>query len=124
MFQNIPERTSYGSSCIFLLIGIFFSIYPIVGIFKNDVILIVRPGGKAHHLHGLDALFIGIGVTLLGLSCLLAAIRNILEERQRRRNLYQIKNYAILNSAIQISRRLSFLIILMWLSYSILLSLA
>lgn len=46
MFQSLPERTNYGLSCIFLLTGIFFCIYPIIGIFKNDFILIVRPGGK------------------------------------------------------------------------------
>ena len=119
MFQSVPERTSYTFSFLYLLIGIFFCIYPILGILKNDLVLIFRPGGKVYHLHGINTLFAGTGVILLGLSCLSAAIRNILEERQRQLNLYQIKKYTGISGAILVLRKASFFVFSIWFFYSV-----
>ena len=124
MLQNIPERSSYGLSSVLLLSGIFFSVYPLRGILENDLVLMVRPGGKAHHSHGIDAVVLGVCVMLLGISNILAAIRNILEERQRQENFYQIKKYAILNSYIAVMRKSSFVIIFLWCFYAAYISLA
>lgn len=93
MLPFLPERTNYRSSFLFILAGLFFMIYPIIGILKDDLLFNFRPGAKVAHLHGIDAFIIGVGLILIGISTLLSGIRNILEERQREQNLYTRKGY-------------------------------
>lgn len=93
MSPFLPERTNYRSSFLFVLSGLFFIIYPVVGILKDDLLFKFRPLSKGAHLHGTDAVIIGVGLILIGTSALLSGIRNILEERQREQNLYTRKGY-------------------------------
>lgn len=114
MIPEIPERTSYLSSSVFLAAGLFFIIYPVTGILKNDLILIARPGARGYHLHGLDAAVIGVGVILLGISCLLSATRNIFEEKQRDQYLYRKASYSILYRFTTSLRNLGLFLMVVW----------
>ncbi|WP_425291008.1 hypothetical protein [Spirosoma linguale] len=114
MIPEIPERTSYLSSSLFLIFGLFFSIYPISGILKNDLVVVPRASGIGRHLHGVDATVIGIGVILLGISCVLSAIRNILDERQRDQYLYKKVKYPSLYRFISTLRNSGMFVIIAW----------
>lgn len=94
MSPFLPERTSYRSSFLFVLAGLFFIIYPIIGILNDDLLFKFRPASNGAHLHGTDAVIIGVGLILIGTSALLSGIRNILEESQKDQNLYTRKEYS------------------------------
>lgn len=114
MLPFIPERTSYRSSLLFILAGLFFIIYPIIGIIKDDLFFKFRIGTKGTHLHGLDAVSIGIGLILIGTSALLSGIKNILEEKQRDQNLYTRKAYPRLAKMLTWSRDLGVVVLILF----------
>lgn len=114
MLPFLPERTNYRSSFLFILAGLFFMIYPIIGILKDDLLFNFRPGAKGSHLHGTDAVVIGVGLILIGTSALLSGIRNILEERQRDQNLYTRKGYPRLAKTLTWFRDLGVVVLILF----------
>lgn len=110
----LRKLISYRSNFLFVLSGLFFIIYPIIGISKDDLFFKFRPGAKGAHLHGADAVIMGVGLLLIGTSALLSGIKNILEERQRDQNLYARKAYPRLAKTITWSRDLGIVILILF----------
>lgn len=112
MLHFLSERISYRSSFLFVLAGLFFIIYPIIGIIKNDLLFKFLLT-KDIHLHGANAIACGVGLLLIGISYLLRGIKSILEKRQRQ-NLYTRTEYSRLAKVLTLSRDLGIVVILVF----------
>lgn len=112
MIPEVPERSNYVSSSLYLIFGLLFLIYPFFGVLKDDFIVLFRPSGRAYHLHGVDAIIIGVGVSCLGFSMLVASVKNILT--WRRIDFYTRPSYPRLQKLSSSFRNVGLLIVFIW----------
>jgi ABC-type uncharacterized transport system permease subunit len=104
MAPFLSDRPSYRASFLFIVVGLFFIVYPIIGILKNNLFLNFQVGAINTRLQGIDAISLGLGLALIGTSIVLLGIKNILEERQRDLNLYTRKEYPKLAKSLALCR--------------------
>lgn len=109
MLHFLPQRTSYRSSFLFVLAGLFFISYAIIGIIRNDSFVRFLPTQELY-LQIANVITFAIGLLLIGFSCLLMGIKSILEKRQRE-NLYKRTEYQKMAKALALSRDLGILVL-------------
>ena len=112
MIPDIPERSSYFDSALYLMFGLFFIVYPIHGIANDNLIFIGFKSKIRYHLHGLDAIIIGLSIIIGGVGVFLSGIKNILEKRVE--DLYTKPKYPTLVKIISWTRKISITTFLIW----------